>query len=262
VTSTPTQTAQPAATGTVTVIPATATATPICSLSFSDVWAEYWAFDYIKWSYCRGIISGYSDGTFRPEANTTRGQLAKMVVLAAGFPLVLPAGAPHFSDVPPDQPFYRYIEVAWSHNVVSGYQDGTFQPSALVTRAQLAKMIVQARGLSLVDPPVARFQDVPRESWAYRYVETAAAHSIVSGYDCGAPGESCPGFYYRPNVPATRAQLTKLLYQAFGVPSLAPPNPKRHPWAGRAHARPAPLPASRTHGSGLPRFRRQGSRVV
>jgi hypothetical protein len=194
-------------------------------LSFSDVQEEYWAFGYIKWTYCQGIISGYSDGTFRPEANTTRGQLAKMVVLAAGLPLVLPSGAPHFSDVPPGQPFYRYIEVAWSHNIITGYEDGTFQPAAPVTRAQLAKMIVQARGLSLVDPPVARFQDVPRDSWAYRYVETAAAHQIVGGYDCGAAGEACPGFYYRPDVPATRAQLSKLLHLAFAVPSLDQPHP-------------------------------------
>jgi S-layer family protein len=189
------------------------------------VQAEYWAFGYIKWSYCQGITSGYSDGTFRPEANTTRGQLAKMVVLAAGFPLVLPAGAPHFSDVAPGHPFYRYIEVAWSHTVITGYEDGTFRPASPVTRAQLAKMIVQARGLSLLDPPVARFRDVPREFWAYRYVEAAAAHQIVGGYGCGAPGETCPGFYYRPAVPATRAQLTKLLHQAFAVSSLDQPHP-------------------------------------
>ena len=49
-------------------------------------------------------------------------------------------------------------------------------------------------------------------------VETATAHQIVGGYDCGGPGEPCPGRYFRPDRYATRAQLSKLLFQAFGVP--------------------------------------------
>jgi hypothetical protein len=49
-------------------------------MSFSDVPVEHWAYGYIKWAYCAGIISGYSDGTFRPEDPTTRGQVALIML--------------------------------------------------------------------------------------------------------------------------------------------------------------------------------------
>jgi len=218
----PTDTAVPSVTApagpTNTPAPPTATATE-CAMNFSDVPVGYWAYGYIRWAYCRGIVSGYADGTFRPENNTTRAQISKMVVLAAGFPLVLPPGAPHFSDVSPGNPFYMVIEVAWAHGVISGYADGSFHPYQDVTRAQLSKMVIIGRGLTVITPATATFLDVPTNYWAYSYIETAVAHNIVGGYDCGGPGEPCPGRYFRPDRYATRAQLSKMLYQAFGLPS-------------------------------------------
>jgi hypothetical protein len=207
-----------------TPLPPSATATA-CALPFADVPAAYWAYSYIRWAYCAHIVSGYADNTFRPAASVTRGQVAKMIVLAAGFPLTLPPGAPHFADVPPDSPFYLSVEVAGAHSVISGYADGTFRPGAGVTRAQLTKMMVQARGLVPVTPATPTFGDVPRSYWAYRYVETAAAQAIVGGYDCGGAGEPCPGRYFRPGSLSTRAQLTKLLYQAFALPGPIGPRP-------------------------------------
>jgi hypothetical protein len=142
-----------------------------------------------------------------------------MVVLAAGYSLVIPAGAPHFSDVPPGQPFYTFVEVAWGQGIVSGYSDGTFRPYTNVTRAQLAKMIVLGRGLAPTNPATPTFSDVPPGYWAYGFVETAVDRAIISGYNCGGLGEPCPGLYFRPERLATRAQLCKMLFQAFRVPS-------------------------------------------
>jgi hypothetical protein len=172
---------------------------------------ESWAYGYIKWAYCGGVISGYSDGTFRPDTATTRGQVAKMIVRAAGWPLSVPAGAPHFTDVPAGATFYPYIEVAWAHGILSGYPDGTVHPSAAVTRAQLTKLLVLARGYPLVTPATPSFSDVPPGDWAYAYTETAVVHGLISGYSDGT---------FRPRNPATRAQFCKLLFQAYGVPSV------------------------------------------
>lgn len=208
--------------------PAAATETP-CYARFSDVAPEYWANGYIRWLYCHGIISGYSDGTFRPEAPTVRGQIAKMVVLAAGFDLVLPPGAPHFTDVPAESSYYLYVEVAWSHGILSGYADGTFRPFNEVTRAQLSKIIILARGVPLLNPSTPTFTDVPTTSWAYQYIETVYARAIVSGYDClwltppPTPAPACREF--RPDNLATRAQLSKMIFQAFGLPQAAAPAP-------------------------------------
>jgi hypothetical protein len=186
----------------------------LCPISFSDVPAEYWAYGYIKWAACRGIVGGYSDGTFRPDNTTTRGQVAKMIVGAAGWPISISAGAPHFSDVPVGSTFYNYIETGFTHGILNGYSDGTYRPSDYVTRAQLTKLIVLAVGYPLVNPLTPSFSDVPPTYWAYQYIETAAAHQIVGGYADGT---------FRPANEATRAQFAKMLYQAYGVPSAPQP---------------------------------------
>ena len=230
-----TMTALPA-TGTATLpptVPATATAlqatgTPSATPTFcvprefSDVPPEYWAAGYIRWLYCRGAITGYSDGTFRPEGTLTRGQTTKIVLLSAGITPVIPPGAPHFRDVPPTNVFYPFIETAYARGVLTGYSDGTFQPSAAITRAQIAKIVIGVSGLPLAQPATATFADVPPGSTFYAFIETAVTHGIVSGYDCGVgmsePCDAARRPYYRPSANATRAQLSKVTFLAFGLP--------------------------------------------
>ena len=211
-TATATRTVPPGSTATRTATPAgTVTATPTaCVMPFTDVPVEYYAYGYIKWAYCHGIASGYADNTFRPEYPITRGQIAKMIVLAAGWDLTLPPGAPHFIDVPPGSIYYTYVEVAYAHGIISGYFDHTYLPFLPVTRAQLTKMLVLAKGYTLLNPPTPTFTDVPPSYWAYTFIETAAAHNIVGGYSDGT---------FRPLNLATRAQFCKMLFQAYAVPS-------------------------------------------
>ncbi|MDQ2808603.1 MAG: S-layer homology domain-containing protein [Chloroflexota bacterium] len=176
--------------------------------AFPDVPAGYWAQSYVAWLACRGIISGYSDGTFRPEATTSRAQFAKMLALGQGWSLLMPP-TPSFSDVSASYWAYRYIETAKAHSALSGYSDGTFRPAAAITRAQLSKMIVSAQGWAPVTPPTPSFADVPADYWAYTAIETAHAHAILGGYSDGT---------FRPSGSATRAQLSKLLTLALGGP--------------------------------------------
>src|SRR5439155_18199129 len=119
-------------------------------------------------------ISGYADGTFKPSNTATRAQVAKVIVLAFGLPLE-PAGTQHFSDVPADSPLFMYIETAYSRGILSGYADGTFKPNAGVTREEIARMVIQAAGLPLLNPSRASFSDVPENSTFYQYIETAKA---------------------------------------------------------------------------------------
>ena len=165
----------------------------------------------VAYLYCHGVISGYSDGTFRPAGFTTRGQMTKIVVLGFGFPIWIPAppAPPTFSDVPRADPFFAYIETAAHYGIVSGYQDGSFHPAADVARGQLAKMVVAAagrvEGWPLLDPPAATFSDVPRGSAFYPFVETAVCHGVISGYAGGV---------FRPGNSATRGQIAKIEYLA------------------------------------------------
>jgi plastocyanin len=199
----------------------TSTATS-CSMPFTDVHTQDYFYVPARWLYCRGAISGYSDGTFRPYNNTTRGQMAKIVVLAYGLATYTPP-APTFRDVPPTQTFYQYIETIAHNLIVSGYDCGGpgepcpgvyYRPVNLITRGQLSKIIVLTARWVVLNPVGATFNDVPPGSVFYTYVETAFCHLVVSGYACGGAGEPCPGLYFRVNNNATRGQIAKMVYNA------------------------------------------------
>ena len=172
-----------------------------CPVMFSDVGPDYWAYGYIYRLACAQIVSGYRDGTFRPDSPTTRAQLAKMLVLAQGWTLTNPE-TPSFHDVGMLHPFYRYVETAAAHGVISGYGDGTFRPDAYVTRAQVAKMFVLAEDWTLDPASPVEIRDVTPDHWAWAYIEAGVQHGLFSGY-----GDN----YFRPAMLATRAQLSKLL---------------------------------------------------
>ncbi len=84
-----------------------------------------------------------------------------------------------------------------------------------MTRGQLSKIVVNAAGWEIRNPSTPTFNDVPAGSAFYTFVETAYCHQIISGYACGAPGEPCPGLYFRPGNTATRGQIAKIVYLAI-----------------------------------------------
>jgi hypothetical protein len=193
----------------------TTTATP-CTLIFTDVLPSDYFYAAVRYLYCKGVISGYSDGTFRPYNLTTRGQLTKIVVLAEGWTIYTPP-APTFRDVPTTDAFYSQIETAYSHGIISGYGCGTgcleFRPGNSVTRGQLCKIVALAAGWPVYTPPAPTFWDVPTTDPFYTQIETAYSHGIISGYDCGA---GCLEF--RPGNNATRGQICKIMYNAVTQP--------------------------------------------
>jgi len=170
-------------------------------MNFIDVQTSDWFYEYVRCLYCMGAISGYADRTFRPYNNTIRGQMTKIVVLAFNYPLATP-GTPSFIDVPTTDTFYVYIETAYRHNIVDGYNDGTFRPYNNVTRGQLCKITVIGAQWELIDPPTPTFSDVPRGSAFYNYIETAYCHRIIDGYNDGT---------FLPYTYATRAQISKIV---------------------------------------------------
>jgi len=107
---------------------------------FSDVPAGHSEYAYIETLYHRGLLSGYADGKFRPDANVTRGQAAKVLVQAAGWARSTRSNST-FGDVPANAVFHADVETAYAHGLLSGYADSTFRTGNSVTRAQLCKMI-------------------------------------------------------------------------------------------------------------------------
>jgi hypothetical protein len=224
-TNTPVLTTSPTATGTATT---TASPTP-CAISFSDVPVGSTFYTFVRCLACMGIVGGYQDGTFRPNNNVTRGQIAKIVSNAAGFNE--PVSGQTFEDVPPGSTFYTYTERLASRGVMSGYPCGGvgepcmppgnlpyFRPNANATRGQISKIVANAAGFS---EPVSgqTFEDVPPGYTFYEYVVRLGSRGIMSGYPCGGVGEPCvpPGDrpYFRPGTKATRGQSSKIVANTF-----------------------------------------------
>lgn len=176
-----------------------------CGLNFTDVEPQFWAYRYITQLACEGVVSGYSDNTFRPDNPTTRAQLAKMLVISRGWDLLNP-NQPSFADVDRSHLFYMYIETAYAHGVFDGY-GSTFRPDSYVTRAQVAKMLVRANDwpLSLDGQNPVPLCDVPQAHWSWAYVQVAIQHQVFSGYANGC---------FLPDAAATRAQIAKVMVLA------------------------------------------------
>ncbi|HEX8222127.1 MAG TPA: S-layer homology domain-containing protein, partial [Chloroflexia bacterium] len=107
--------------------------------TFSDVAPGSTFYVFIERMASRGHIGGYPDNTYRPNNSASRGQIAKIVANAAGFRD--PVDGQTYTDIPPTETFYLYIERLSKRGVIGGYQDGTFRSDALTTRGQAAKMV-------------------------------------------------------------------------------------------------------------------------
>ncbi len=178
-----------------------ATPTACTTGVFSDVPVGSTFYPFVSDLVSKGAISGYSDCTFRPNATITRGQVAKVLVLAFGLPITT-MGGPHFNDVAVGSTFYSYVETAFNRGIISGYSDGTFRPANVVTRGQIAKMVTLGRGWALQNPATATFSDVPVGSTFFQFVETAFAKAVISGYSDGT---------FKPSNSATRGQGSKII---------------------------------------------------
>ncbi|MED4301248.1 S-layer homology domain-containing protein [Geobacillus stearothermophilus] len=142
-----------------------------------------------------GIIQGYKDGKFHPEATLTRVQAVLMIVRQLGLETDEELPMP-FADVKPGSTGYEEIALAAALGIVSGKTERSFDPYGKLTRAQMAKMFANAYHLS--GKMKTDFWDVKPDHWAYSYVHALAANEVTLGYPDGS---------FRPNAPLTRLQF-------------------------------------------------------
>ena len=182
------------------VVPSTQAA-----LNFTDA-AEIpsWATEAIEELVDQGVISGNDDGSFAPNRQLNRAEVAKIVALATGVEVVSPVSQT-FPDVPRGAWFYDYIETMYANGWIDGYPDGYFRPEVGINRAEVAKMSVQAFGIDQVTPRTPSFSDVRSTDWFYSYVETAVDNGLMLGYGDGTFG---------PSNPVTRAETAVISYNS------------------------------------------------
>jgi hypothetical protein len=156
---------------------------PRCDDRPVDVGASSRFCDEIGWTVRNSVLGGWPDGTFRPGATLSRQAMASLLWRYAGEP-VAPAG-PSFGDVPGDHRFASAIAWLVSVGIADGYPDGTFRPTAPVSRQAMAaflhRYLVWRNGSLPSGAYSADFTDVPPGHRFRTEIRSLASHAIVQG---------------------------------------------------------------------------------
>src|SRR6056297_2724873 len=104
---------------------------PVYADTHSDT-ANHWAKNRIEKFVGEDILSGYPDGTFKPDASMTRAEFASVVNKTFGFYETEGAGA--FNDVSETDWYFSQVKKASAAGFMGGYPDGTFRPENPISR--------------------------------------------------------------------------------------------------------------------------------
>jgi len=174
--------------------------------SFSDI-QNHWAKPFIQGLLDKGLISGFKDGTFKPDDKMTRAQYAALLVKAFN-PSATRDGI-NFTDVADDFWAKDVIQEAYRGEFLSGFPDNSFKPNDNVQRAQVIVSLVNGLGLSASDGTVlSTYSDraaIP--DYAKDEVNTATKKEIVVSYPDTKQLD--------PTKDATRAEVAAMVYQAL-----------------------------------------------
>ena len=179
-----------------------------------------WASQYINALTAQKIISGFPDGSFRPDDPVNRVQFAAIIDKAfASAPVKRPANV--FRDVPAKYWGLPAIQSAYQKGYMSGYPDRTFRPEQKMSRVQVLVALVSGLGLPNADPGVLSFfQDAEQiPTWASGATAAATNNRLIVNY----PRVN----QLNPQREATRAEVTAFVYQALvstgQMPAIASP---------------------------------------
>ncbi|ATP39041.1 hypothetical protein CSE16_02815 [Solibacillus sp. R5-41] len=140
-----------------------------------------WATDAVNFLSEQEVIGGNPDGSFNPRGNITRAEAAKMFTAALK---LSEEGTEDFKDVSEKDWYYGPIVAVSNAGIVNGKGAGLFAPKANLTRAEAAKMIVEAYGLT-GEADLSSFSDAKTVSgkWSEEYLSTAVANGVINGKD-------------------------------------------------------------------------------
>lgn len=192
----------------------TAAASPLTG--FSDVPTNNPFYTEISNIAYRQITVGCGGGNYCPNDSVTRAQMAAFIMRSLGEFNPPPPAQQQFSDVPPSNPFYAFIDRLATLGITVGCGGGNYCPDDFVTRGQMAAFIL--RGIGMFNPPTPatqRFTDVAPNNTFYAFIDQMALRGVTAG---------CTATTYCPNDFVTRAQMAAFLVRGFGLldPGQAP----------------------------------------
>ncbi|NOU66041.1 hypothetical protein GC096_18555 [Paenibacillus sp. LMG 31461] len=173
----------------------------VTPVAFSDI-AGHWSEANIKQAVSDGIVSGYPDGTFKPENAVTRAEFTVMLMNTLK-PKVVGAALTFADSSKIGTWAQKAVAQAVQAGVINGYEDGTFHPDAQITRAEMAAMFAGALGQSNEVATTTGFaddKDIP--VWAKSRVVYVKQAGIVQGREKNL---------FAPNDHATKAEAVTVL---------------------------------------------------
>ena len=147
------------------------------------------------------VISGYEDGTFKPDGVITRAEFTKLIVFMLGLQDVTYTSYT-FADVDPTHWARDYIQTGYDRGIIAGFEDGTFKSEEPVTYSQALKMVVCTLGYE----DFALERKATTDGWADRYIQEAGALGLTKGVS---------GTGYYDNAP--RGLVAQVLYNALEI---------------------------------------------
>ncbi|MFD2114273.1 S-layer homology domain-containing protein [Paenibacillus yanchengensis] len=185
--------------------------TPINVVKLNDI-EGHWAEVSMKEAAQLGIVKGYADGSFKPNAIVTRAEF--VVMLHNVLKPTSKGAAINFADNAKIGAWaYEAIAQAVQANIIKGYADGTLRPNVGVTRTEMAHIVANALKLTANSNEATSFADdklIP--NWAKGSVRGMSELGIMQGKN---------GNKFDPNALATRAEavivLLKLLAQEKNI---------------------------------------------
>ncbi len=173
---------------------------------FKDV-RGHWAQAYIDALASKGIITGFEDGTFKPDEPVTRAQFAAIINKA--FTVTPQREAVKFVDVNSKYWAYAPIMVAYWGGFLSGYPEDKFQPEQHISKVQA--LVALATGLNLRSDDNSMLSFYSDASGIPNYAKTAIAGATRNQLVVNYPTVN----QLNPNREATRAEVAAFLYQAL-----------------------------------------------
>lgn len=178
--------------------------------TFADI-QKHWAKDQIEVLASRTIASGSTDTIFNPEGKVTRAEFAVFIARALNLPLEGYKGT--FKDVKDSKAWaYAGVEAAYRAGIVTGKTKDTFDPDAVITREEIATMVMRAvhyqnaEQVKDVDTSKVFSDDNQIGAFAKEAVKQAVGLGIITGKS---------GNTFDPKASATRAEAAVLLYRAL-----------------------------------------------
>ena len=169
---------------------------------FSDIDEGDWYYNNVLRAVDLSILSGYSDGTFKPNNNITRRDFAIMLAQALGHSNSEPATSP-FKDVADNDYGVSSIAYLYEQGITAGDDKGNFNPDANITRQEAA--IFLAKAFEATGTSEAYTDDAKIASWAKDFVYAAKAAGLMSGDVAGT---------FRPTDTLTRAEAASAMVNA------------------------------------------------